>query len=285
MEHVPYIGKTYTLQDERGSSAAYFHRIGSIAGNVLHNERDLPVLLSIVRRLSHDKRRLRTYALPTSDVTIESHLLDVLCHECSRYVGNVSEHLRGLSVLHKWGSSLATEERQYFLYMLEIELTNRLNVGAFRQSGVRLAFLPHCLHDLDAECRRTFRGEDYVCKGCSPTCSINAVTKLLRRHGVQPYIWITANLKSLLRRLRKQGKSVGVVGVACIPELVRGMRQCQKAGVPVVGVPLDANRCARWWGEFKPNAVNLDELASVLGAETLLHGGRRRPPLASKSES
>jgi len=43
-----------------------------------------------------------------------------------------------------------------------------------------------------------------------------------------------------------------------------------RAGVPVVGVPLDANRCARWWGEFHPNAVNLNILQTLLGEETLL---------------
>jgi hypothetical protein len=81
---------------------------------------------------------------------------------------------------------------------------------------------------------------------------------------------MTANLKSLLNRLRKEGKKVGVLGIACIPELVNGMRMCMRAGVPVVGVPLDANRCARWWGEFHPNSVNIRVLESLLGDETLV---------------
>jgi hypothetical protein len=31
-----------------------------------------------------------------------------------------------------------------------------------------------------------------------------ADSRLLRRHGVQPYIWMTANLQSLFRRLRNE---------------------------------------------------------------------------------
>lgn len=85
------------------------------------------------------------------------------------------------------------------------------------------------------------------------------------------YIWMTANLQSLLRRLRKEGKMVGVLGIACIPELVRGMRMCMRANVPVVGLPLDANRCARWWGQFQANSVNLRELEILLGQETRKH--------------
>jgi len=64
---------------------------------------------------------------------------------------------------------------------------------------------------------------------------------------------------------------VGVLGMACIPELVRGMRMCMRANVPVVGLPLDANRCARWWGQFHPNSVNLRELEILLGQETRKH--------------
>ena len=42
------------------------------------------------------------------------------------------------------------------------------------------------------------------------------------------------------------------------------------AGAPVVGIPLDANRCARWWGQFHPNTVNLRRLEDLLGNDTLL---------------
>jgi hypothetical protein len=63
---------------------------------------------------------------------------------------------------------------------------------------------------------------------------------------------------------------VGVLGIACIPELVSGMRMCAGAGLPVVGIPLDANRCARWWGEFYYNTVNLRQLERLLGSDTLL---------------
>ncbi len=102
-------------------------------------------------------------------------------------------------------------------------------------------------------------------QGCSGVCDINAVSKILRRHGVQPYIWMTANLQSLFRKLKKEGRHLGVLGIACIPELVSGMRLCARAEVPVVGIPLDANRCARWWGEFYPNTVNLQQLEKLLG--------------------
>ena len=42
------------------------------------------------------------------------------------------------------------------------------------------------------------------------------------------------------------------------------MRLCAQAGVPVIGVPLDANRCGRWMNEFHPTMVNLKILKPLV---------------------
>jgi hypothetical protein len=39
---------------------------------------------------------------------------------------------------------------------------------------------------------------------------------------------------------------------------------CAKLEIPVVGVPLNANRCARWMGEFHPTSVELDAVLALL---------------------
>jgi hypothetical protein len=70
-----------------------------------------------------------------------------------------------------------------------------------------------------------------------------------------------ADLKALFRKLKDVEEGLGVMGIACVPELVHGMRMCIKLGIPVVGVPLNANRCTRWMGEFYPTSVNAAVLA------------------------
>jgi hypothetical protein len=162
---------------------------------------------------------------------------------------------------------LSFTEEQYHLAMLEIELMNREYSARFRNASRKLAFLPHCLRDLEADCRAAPRDIDYACRACSHICNVNAVSTLLRQHGIEPYIWMQANLKSLFRKLKDAEGGLGVMGVACVPELVRGMRMCVKLGIPVVGIPLNANRCARWMGEFHPTSVELEEvLRHVNGA-------------------
>jgi hypothetical protein len=219
-------------------------------------------LLAHLQELSKNRRRLRSLATtgPRSD---DRELMLMLRNELSEFTTSVAAHLEGLRFADRWGT-LATTEEQYHLYMVEIELTNRIFLAGFHASERRLAFLPHCLRDLSANCLAAQRDLDYVCKGCTNECNVNQVSKSLRRHGIKPYIWMTANLRALFRRMNKKGESLGVLGIACIPELVRGMRMCKKYGIPVVGIPLDANRCARWWGEFHWNSVNFKILESLL---------------------
>jgi len=67
-------------------------------------------------------------------------------------------------------------------------------------------------------------------------------------------------MKKLARNTAEEKRTFGVLGIACVPELTFGMRSCRERGIPVVGLPLNANRCVRWFGEFFPNSVDLNEL-------------------------
>ena len=274
-----FVGKTYSLYGAGSDSDGFYEQLRAVTDACLVRCRNPGELLSTVHRISRNKSALRRIAREQINCTIESFLIHALREQFSSLTTAVAGHLESLSLAQRWDRTLAASEEQYHLYMLEIELTNRLNSRAFRECAMKLAFLPHCLRDLAADCQSTRRGEDYVCKGCSQRCGINAVSKLLRRHGIVPYIWMTANLRSLFRRLKKEGKHPGILGIACIPELISGMRMCSRAGVPVIGLPLDANRCARWWGEFHYNTVNLRHLERLLGEETRRSSvGQRRQP-------
>jgi len=33
-----------------------------------------------------------------------------------------------------------------------------------------------------------------------------------------------------------------------------------KYNIPVIGIPIDANRCQRWMGDYYDNSVNLENL-------------------------
>lgn len=87
---------------------------------------------------------------------------------------------------------------------------------------------------------------------------------MLSESGIEPFIWMGSNLKKLAREVISSNQSLGILGIACIPELTFGLRKVDAYGIPVVGLPLDANRCIRWFGEFHPNSINLDQLDKLV---------------------
>jgi hypothetical protein len=260
-------GKTYSLFESEPSTAEYYWKISALADRVLEKSPDILDLIKALEQASRKKRFLKKQlclsGLP-SDPLI--HFIVTTAHDVlAPHTALVTAHLQELSLLKRWDGTLFTSEEQYHLYMLLIELANRAWGEAFRRAGRRIAFLPYCLRDLSALCRSGPGDLDHVCKECSKDCFVNRVSTLLRDARVEPYLWMNASLKSLLRELRDREGSLGVLGVACIPELLRGMRLCIGLSIPVVGIPLNANRCIRWMGAFHPTSVDLDALSRLVG--------------------
>ena len=244
------------------NSDGFYEEIKGIVDLLLQYYKDEKELLTFIDDAGSSKRKAKR--LKNSK---NGEIISILLNSSkylAKYTKSLELHLNQLNRRKKFDKTISTIEDQYHLKMIEIELVNRIFIDKFKKAEIKMAFLPHCLHDLDKDCLSETDGIDYVCKKCSKKCFINAVTRLLESFDVKAYIWMSANLKSLFKKLKSANKSIGVLGVACIPELVNGMRMCMKYDIPVIGVPLDANRCRRWMGEFHKTSVNLSKLESLL---------------------
>jgi hypothetical protein len=260
--YVPVAGKTYSLFGSALSTEPYYDRVRWLADELLRTDPGEESLLALIQKVSGRKRLLAKVARQ-DDGTVLSTILRSLGHGLSPYTLDVRTHLKVLSFRSVTDRRLRTTEEQYHLHMLEIELANRVHRERFLRSDFRIALLPHCLRDFRRECRSAPGDLDAVCAGCSETCFLHRVSALLWKAGVHPYIWKNAELSSLFRRLEGRG-AFGVLGIACIPELAWGMRACMNRKVPVVGIPLDANRCMRWMGRFEATSVNLERLSELV---------------------
>ncbi|MHB8840404.1 MAG: DUF116 domain-containing protein [Candidatus Aquicultor sp.] len=260
----PVKGKTYSLFGTTTNTIHYYNQIEKLLDACLQRCPDMYELLAHVQQISGKKRFLKQQLKMSADRSLSSFIVTASRNTLLTYTEAVKTHLKNPSLRMLGDGTLLTTEEQYHLYMLEIALVNRIFKERFNRCDVKVAFLPHCLHDLDKKCRAASDGIDYVCKGCSKKCFINRVSTLLRAHDIRPYIWMDANLKSLFKDLQAQGTTVGVLGIACIPELVDGIRLCTRLNIPVVGVPLNANRCARWMGKFHETSVDIEALERLV---------------------
>ncbi len=263
----PIIGKTYSLYGGENSSDNFYDQLSSCADEILKlSGRSTNKLLVLISDLSCSKLRIKKSEKKDSFIL---SLMNILRRDLSKYLINVEEYLKSIKFTQLWDRRLSTSFEQYLLYFLEIELTNRVYLVQFSLSKKKLAFLPHCLRDFSKNCLASPDEIDHLCKGCSKKCTINSVSKLLKKSEVTPYIWMRADLKKVFASYQDQNNGVGVLGIACIPELAFGMRLCRKHNVPVVGIPLDANRCSRWMGDFYENSVNTNRLEKMFKTKTL----------------
>jgi len=259
-------GKTYSLFGSEASTADYYRTISALADVALERNPNIHALIGILDRASKKKRFLKKQiqgTVPFGDQLVQ-YIVTMLREVLAPYTVAVKAHLKELSILKRWDRTLCTSEEQYHLYMLLIELTNRAWRDLFRTGKRRIALLPYCLRDLFANCRSGPGEFDYICKGCSKDCFVNSVSTLLRDTGIEPYLWMSANLRQLLLKLKTEEESIAVMGVACAPELLQGMRLCVGLNIPVVGIPLNANRCIRWMGAFHSTSVDLDALFNLI---------------------
>jgi hypothetical protein len=250
----PVQGRTYSLYGNSIETDGYFEAVRALVDECLQHDPER--LVDRLAAAGRSPRRAR-HAATTPD-------LDGLCRQAAQRLDGffeaVESHRAALPLKDRCSATLSMTREQYLFASVEIGLRNRLNRASFGACAEKLALLPHCLRDMQATCAARPHGLDTVCMACSQACYVDAVSRILRKHHVRPYIWMNASLKRLFREKATSQGALGMLGIACIPELVAGMRRCAAARVPVVGLPLDANRCARWLGDFLPNTVNLQQL-------------------------
>ena len=259
----PFKGKTYSLYGAGNATDKYYSTIRELTGLFLKQCPDEKRLLSQIQNAG-SRSFLSRLSSKDIDKPLISFIRKTLKESLSIYTAGVKEHLRTLPLRQRVEGILRTKEEQYHLYMIEIELVNRIYKEAFKKSKYKFALIAHCLRDFRPDCRSASGEVEAICKNCTKECFINVGSLLLKKYDIHPYISVTMNFETLFRKLKSEHPSVGALGIACVPELAQGLRLCIKLGLSPVGIPLDANRCARWMKKAHENSFSLNELEELV---------------------
>ena len=263
-KHKTLRGKTYSLYGDTDATNQYYTVIRKLADVFLQKCHDEKKLLSQIQKISGNNSFLGRFSGRYDDKSLALFIKKTLRESLSVYTTGVKQHLKTLPLSQRFDSILRTKEEQYHLYMLEIELINRIYKQAFKNSEYKFALIAHCLRDFRPDCRAVSGDIESICKGCTKECFIHVGSLLLKRYNIHPYISLTMDLEKLFKSIKAGHKSVGALGIACVPELVNGMRACIKLDIPPVGIPLDANRCVRWMKQAFESSYNLLELEELI---------------------
>ena len=254
-------GRTYTLTDQSGDASPYYGLVRYVTRELLKVVPGETALREKVRSVSSWKG---LFGFFSSGRGQGRRILDELDKVLTPFLTGIDEHLGNLTVAERMDKTIRTTREQTLLYMLEIELTNRINRERFSAAPWRMALIAHCLRDFRKGCRSSRGDIEDLCSHCDRDCYVNLGAKLLERYRIHPFISVSMDHARLFKKLRGDHPDMGVLGIACIPELVAGMRLCDRLRIPAVGVPLDANRCSRWLGECLETTFSLEELERLI---------------------
>ena len=263
-ESSPLKGKTYSLYAGEGHTNDYYRLIRKITDSFLRRCPDEKELLLHIQHAGAKSSLIKKLTGKQIDRALLSFIKETLKDSLSVYTTGVSTHLKNIPVSQKLDPIIRTKEYQYHLFMVEIELINRIYRDAFRQSTYKFALIAHCLRDFRPECRAVSGDYEPICRGCTKECFINLGSMLLKKYDIHPYISVSMDLDKLFEKIKTEQGSVGALGIACVPELAMGMRLCIKLDIPPLGIPLDVNRCARWMKKAHESTYNIKELDRLL---------------------
>ncbi len=161
-------------------------------------------------------------------------------------------------------------EAEYHLNMFGAEILNRKLRQGFNQTQKKTVLLPTCMSNPNSgKCKAIKNGSKIKCRSCSKNCEINKLQDSLKETGVDTYLVPhSSNFSEYLKNWQYQ-EVTGLVGVACVLNLLSGGYEMQGLKIPSQCVFLDYCGCKKHWhNKGIPTSLNHSQLEKILKKET-----------------
>ncbi|WP_242851347.1 DUF116 domain-containing protein [Clostridium sp. DMHC 10] len=183
-----------------------------------------------------------------------------------KYTVKIDEFLKNEYPKHKWKEDVILCGRQrveYHLNMVGAEILNCVFSGDFLKTKEKKLILPACMrYKGQNECKAKATDEGYVCRYCSNLCRVNKLTKLGNQYGFQ--VLIIPHASSAFKNANIEYGKIGIVGVACILNLLEGGYKARRLNMVPQCVILDYCGCKNHWDDKGiVTDVNLNQLKKV----------------------
>lgn len=164
------------------------------------------------------------------------------------YTENVEKFTEINSRLHKNKEDIiyCTKGRiQYFFNMVSAEMMNQVYRERYLTSTEKIVFLPSCMRQTEKKCCSVLTNQGYQCKGCSSKCNVNIIHKLGEEKGFR--VFVVEHENNLFNGNRRREIKTGIIGVACVLNLISGGWKAIRLGFIPQCVLLETCGCKAHW--------------------------------------
>lgn len=183
---------------------------------------------------------------------------------CEKYldifVENVEKYLREYRVQHENREDIiycGKGKIQYYFNMVCSEIMNDVYRSRFLGTKNKLVFLPACMRQQEKRCMSIKSERGYKCMGCSPLCNVNKLRKQGEAYGFE--VTVIPHETDLLALKKSDNSSYGIVGIACVLNLVSGGFKALRLGFIPQCVVLNEVGCSNHWFLRKGRMTEINE--------------------------
>lgn len=184
-----------------------------------------------------------------------------------KYTEGVEPFLEKVKEKYKWREDLIFCSRQrveYHLNMAGAEIMNRAYKSDFIKTKRKAVFLPACIRkNLDGKCKARVNKDIMCCSSCDSQCQVNKIKALGKKYDYEVFI-IPHESAAFSDKTINVGE-LGIIGIACITNLLAGGWKAKALGIPAQCIMLDYCGCKNHWDdEGFSTSINMDQLEKLM---------------------
>lgn len=206
----------------------------------------------------------------TSYLEFAKYFEDISQEVLGIYTKNVNLFLKNIDKKYKYREDFlfcSRKEVEYHLNMVGAQIMNEAYRKEFLKTKEKRLLLPSCMRIKDEKnCKAIKTEEGYICNSCSKNCNVNKYDKLGKKYNFQVYIIPHESSISVKNKI-KDGH-IGIIGVACVLNLISGGLKAKNLGFVPQCVFLDYCGCKdHWYDKGIITDINMSYLLYSLGIE------------------
>ncbi len=206
----------------------------------------------------------------TSYLEFAKYFEDISQEVLGIYTKNVNLFLKNIDKKYKYREDFlfcSRKEVEYHLNMVGAQIMNEAYRKEFLKTKEKRLLLPSCMRIKDEKnCKAIKTEEGYICNSCSKNCNVNKYDKLGKKYNFQVYIIPHESSISVKNKI-KDGH-IGMIGVACVLNLISGGLKAKNLGFVPQCVFLDYCGCKdHWHDKGIITDINMSYLLYSLGIE------------------
>lgn len=187
-----------------------------------------------------------------------------------KYTTHVTEFLRNEQLyVHREDYFFTRRpEIEYFMNMFGAEVMNRQLRANFERTERKAALFPTCMRSQPKNgCKAKSDGKELICNQCNEDCNIGKVAKVLKEQNVTSYLIPHSSEFSKFLVKWKDEKEIGLIGVACVLNLLTGGYEMKRLEIASQCIFLDYCGCKKHWDNdgFATN-LNVGKLKQIVSS-------------------